>query len=41
MVDIIKCQFCERTFVESIDGLTIKTFHEATHEPELVNKSTD
>jgi len=41
MVDIIKCQFCERTFVESIDGLTIKTFHEATHDPKVVNESTD
>ena len=23
-----KCDYCERTFVESMDGLVAKTFHE-------------
>jgi len=29
---VLKCEFCEQEFNESIDGLAEKTFHEILHE---------
>lgn len=34
----IKCEYCNREFVESSSGLAEKTFHELLHEPEVVNQ---
>lgn len=35
---MIKCEYCEKGFLDTINGLIEKTFHETLHEPELINK---
>ena len=34
---MIECEYCTKNFVESMNGLAEKTFHEMLHEPEIVN----
>ena len=34
----MKCDYCNRRFVDTQIGLAEKTFHEMLHEPEIVNK---
>jgi len=34
---MIECTYCKRGFVESMNGLAEKTFHELLHEPKTVN----
>lgn len=36
---MIKCRFCEKGFVDSLEGLAEKTFHEVLHEEEIVNEN--
>jgi hypothetical protein len=35
---MIKCEYCPKSFVENMNGLAEKTFHEMLHEPEMVNQ---
>lgn len=37
---MLQCEYCNREFYETANGLTEKTFHELLHEPELVNKGS-
>jgi hypothetical protein len=35
---MINCEYCPEKFIESMNGLVEKTFHELLHEPEMVNE---
>jgi len=35
---MIQCEYCTRGFIETMNGLAEKTFHELLHEPRVVNK---
>ena len=35
---MIRCKYCTKNFIESMNGLTERTFHEILHEPEIVNQ---
>ena len=35
---MIPCEYCTEQFIENMNGLAEKTFHELLHEPEMVNK---
>jgi len=34
---MIHCDYCFKTFVDTINGLLVKTFHETLHKPSEVN----
>jgi len=34
---MIVCEYCTEQFVENMNGLVAKTFHEILHEPDTVN----
>jgi len=34
---MIKCDFCEKVFYESENGLLQKAMHEVLHDPEVIN----
>jgi len=36
---MLECRYCPKGFVESMEGLITKTFHELLHEPETINTS--
>ncbi len=33
----LKCKYCERTFTETMNGLTERTFHELQNPAEIIN----
>ena len=33
----MKCSFCDKIFLDTINGLIQKTFHESLHDTEIVN----
>jgi hypothetical protein len=35
---MIQCEYCSRGFVDTMNGLAEKTFHEALHAPKIVNQ---
>lgn len=35
---MITCEYCTKQFVESLTGLTEKTFHEILHDPKMINE---
>lgn len=36
---MIRCEYCTKGFIETVNGLAEKTFHELIHhEPELASK---
>jgi len=35
---MIECEYCTKNFVENMNGLAEKTFHEMLHEPKIVNQ---
>ena len=37
-VYMIQCEYCNRGFIESQNGLAEKTFHQLLHDPEIINK---
>ena len=37
----MKCEYCPKQFPESLDGLTMKTFHEILWHGEQVHKEYD
>lgn len=32
----MKCEFCDKHFIDTMNGLTEKTFHELLHEGEIM-----
>ena len=34
---MITCEYCKERFVENMNGLAEKTFHELLHDPKMVN----
>lgn len=37
---MISCEFCNEKFVENMNGLVEKTFHELLHKDDEVNEKT-
>jgi len=37
-VYMIQCEYCNKGFIESQNGLAEKTFHQLLHDPETINK---
>jgi hypothetical protein len=35
---MIQCEYCSRGFVDTMNGLAEKTFHEVLHAPKIVNQ---
>jgi len=35
---MIQCEYCNKNFIASMNGLAEKTFHEMLHAPEIVNQ---